>query len=126
MVCEGKVVLHSIQSASSLEVSRALLDGKAISCATPVLMHNSGLLPSGAGSHKQASFHPLLAVGTSAGIIFIVEPVSGTVRGRAWRLIGSRAKHCADGIRVFRSTIFRHPPGSRTRSAPLLCRSKRC
>ena len=82
MVCEGKVVLHSIQSASSLEVSRALLDGKAISCATPVLMHNSGLLPSGAGSHKQASFHPLLAVGTSAGIIFIVEPVSGTVGGR--------------------------------------------
>ena len=125
MVCEGKVVLHSIQSASSLEVSRALLDGKAISCATPVLMHNSGLLSSGAGSHKQASFHPLLAVGTSAGIIFIVEPVSGTVRGRAWRESGARARHCADGILLHRSAI-RHPPGSRTRSAPLRCRSKRC
>lgn len=80
VVCEGKIVLHSIHGPSTLEVSRTLLDGKSITCASLLLMHHPGFLPSGASTQRQkATFHPLLAVGTSAGMVFIIEPVNGTV-----------------------------------------------
>lgn len=81
IVCEAKVVLHSISGPETLELPRSLVDGKAATCVALLLLHHPGLLggEDGAGRSMAPRFAPLLAIGTSGGNIYVVDPLTAKV-----------------------------------------------
>lgn len=90
MVCEGKLVLHGITGSEVLEFPRSMFDGKAITSTALLLMHLPGLAAENllAGRAPEVRCSPLLAVGTSGGSIFVLDPFTASVRMVAVLLAG--------------------------------------
>jgi hypothetical protein len=85
VVCENKVLLHDLNTRKPYEVPRAVLDGKAPTCAC-FLFRGGKHTPGGQPDANNLMTSPVLAIGCSDGVVRLLHLATLRVRGSSSRI----------------------------------------